>query len=164
MIAGRIRDSDFRNLDQALQQVEPKLQRNILRTAVRAAGNVIRDAARQQAPQGESGLLRRSIRTVVRRGQVGQARASVGVFAPTGKAAQKKNATWAFYAMWVELGHRIIPRLPKGARVRLKKLQERLGAGRVRPRPFLLPALYAKQEEAKQVLEEHIRSRLDELV
>lgn len=162
MISAKLRG--FESLDQALQQVEPRMQRNILRTGIRAACNVIRDAAQRGAPQGERGLLRRSIRTVVRRGRPGEARGSVGVFAPSGKAAQKKNAAWAFYAMWVELGHRIIPRLPKGARVRLQKLRERLAAGTVRPRPFLLPALYAKQEEAKQVLEAHIRERLDELV
>ena len=164
MIGGSVRASDFRNLDEALQQVEPRMQRNILRTGIRAACNVLRDAAQRGAPQGERGLLRRSIRTVLRRGRPGEARGSVGVFAPSGKAAQKKRSAWAYYAMWVELGHRIIARLPKGARVRLRKRLEQRAAGTVRPRPFLLPALYAKQAEATQVLEDHIRARLHELV
>ena len=71
MIGGSVRASDFRNLDEALQQVEPKLRQNVLRTGIRAACTVIRDAAQRGAPQGETGLLRRSIRTVIRRGRPG---------------------------------------------------------------------------------------------
>ena len=153
MIQTRVRES--RNLDQALQEIEPKLSRNILRTAVRAGGNVVRDEARTRI-RSRSGRLRRQIRTVVRRGRPGQTVASVGVFT----RGRKDDA---FYAPFVERGHRIVPRRPKGARVRLRTRWQ-VATGFVRPYPFLLPALAAKQAEVQRVVMEHIASRLSELV
>jgi HK97 gp10 family phage protein len=141
MISLKIRDPD--NLDQKLQQVEPKLSRNILRTAVRAGGNIVRDAARDRV-NSRSGLLRRDIKTHVRRGRVGQTIASVGVMS-RGKKQE------AFYALFVEKGHRI--RTRSGADM-----------GMVKPYPFLLPALAAKQSEVHRTVMEHIARRLGELV
>ena len=151
MIEFKLRES--RNLDQALQEVSPKLERNILRSALREGGNLVRDAAKRGAPI-KSGLLQRSIKTIIRVLH-GEVTASVGIFTPSGKA---KGKIYAFYAMWVELGHRI------GTRTSRLKLSKTMTAGFVRGRPFLLPALYAKQGEVQRTVMEHIAQRLDEVV
>lgn len=154
MIQLRLRD--HQTVDEKLQQIEPKLARNILRTAVRAGGNIVRNAARDRI-KSRSGLLRREVRTVVRRGKPGETVASVGVFA-RGKKGD------AFYALFVEKGHRIVPR---GGRIRSLQIRRRMAkqaGGRVKPHPFLLPALAAKQAEVHRVVMEHIARRLGELV
>lgn len=164
MIAARVRESDFRSLDERLVTLEPKLARNILRTAVRAGGNVVRDAARARVPK-DTGLLRRNIRTVVRRGRPGEVVASVGVFAPKPPKGGGKAKVYAYYAPWVERGHKIVPRrglTPSTLRQRREAAKVR--GARVRPYPFLLPALVAKQAEVQRVVMEHIARRLGEVV
>lgn len=160
MIEYKVRES--RNLDEALRQIEPKLVANILRTAVRAAGNIVRDAARQNAPV-KSGLLKHDIRTVVRRSGVSEARASVGVFSSAVRSGSKTHRGFAFYASFVEKGHRIVPRSSKVALVG-RRIQANISGGVVAAKPFLLPALVAKQAEIKRAVMEHIARRLDELV
>lgn len=151
-------------VDQVLRQVEPKLQRNILRSAVRKGAAIVRQEARQRAPF-QTGLLRRSIRTISRRGRPGQVVVSVGVVAPSARA---KGRDWAFYADWVERGHRIVPRgSGTGERFTLRtrrRAAQLAGGGMVRPRPFLRPALEARQRDVHAAVMGEIARRLGELV
>jgi HK97 gp10 family phage protein len=152
VISGSLRES--RNLDLALSEVEPKMRRNVLRTALRAGGNVVRDEARRTAPK-KSGILRRAIKTVLRRERGTEVRASVGVFGGKGKND-------AFYASFVEAGHRIVARRGKG--IAARRRQARQEGGRVKPYPFLLPALIRKQNEVQETVMNHIADRLSDLV
>lgn len=149
---------DPENLDEKLAQVETKLSRSILRSAVRLGANVIRDAARSGAPV-RSGALRRNIRTVLRRGKPGLTVASVGVMSSSGSRLKGKGR-WPYYASFVERGHRIVPRRGKGQRAG----GTGKGGGFVAARPFLLPALVSNQREVQRVVMEEIASRLGELV
>lgn len=155
-------------LDRRLLDLEPKLSRSILRTAVRRAANVVRDAARAGAPKGKTGVLRRSIRTTLRRGKPGLTVASVSAGSST--AAQKRRGQDAFYARFVERGHKIVPRSKGGGRTSIssrRRLAEdrrrKLGGGFVEGRPFLLPALVAQRAEVERVMRDEISRRLGEL-
>lgn len=80
-----------RQLFDFLQQLPVKLERNVMRAALRAGGNVIRDEARNNVPV-KLGALKKSIR--VSTGSKG------GTVRATVKAGDKK----AFYAQMVEYG------------------------------------------------------------
>lgn len=82
-----------RELDRLLQTLPVNVERNIMRSALRAGGVVLRNKARQLVPQ-EDGDLLRSIRVTsrVRKGQV-----QIGV---------KAGNSVAFYAHMVEYGTR----------------------------------------------------------
>lgn len=173
-----------KQLDQMLGALEPKLTRRVLRSALRQAGNVVRDEARMRAPV-ESGLLRRRI--AVRVGydrKLGAMSAQVGIFAASRRKNKRKAAEAPYYARWVELGHRIVPRrrskkegftqvvMTRTADGGLRPTRQRITqkraraiaaskGGRVAPRPFLVPALTARQGDVQRVLIDAIRAGLD---
>lgn len=136
----RFRLRNIATLDEQLAQIEPKLQRKVMRRALRVGGNIVRDEARRRAPV-RGGLLRRSIQTRVGRSRrTGQWTASVGVFPAGGRS-------WPFYAGFVERGHRVH------------------GGGRaVPPRPYLLASLLARQHDVHQAIMDQLASSLNELV
>lgn len=80
-----------RALAQALATLAPKIEKNIMRAALRAGGNVIRDDARQYVPVKYRKLWR-SIRV------------STGAKGGTVKATVKAGDRQAFYAHMVEYG------------------------------------------------------------
>ena len=73
-----IRIDGLRELDHALQELAWPTARRALRKGMRQGANVIRDDARARAPK-KSGLLKRSIRTRERRGDVGNIRFDIEV-------------------------------------------------------------------------------------
>lgn len=85
--------SGGRELDQLLQTLPVKMERNILRAALRAGGVILRKEARERVPTDQGDLLR-SIRITsrVQRGQV-----QIGV---------KAGNSVAYYAHMVEYGTR----------------------------------------------------------
>ena len=83
-----------------MRKLEPRLQKNILRGAVRKIAADVRNDARANAPVN-SGNLKRNIISKSRRGARHTMRASVMV-RDDGKRGDSKNA---FYWRFVEFGH-----------------------------------------------------------
>lgn len=163
MIALETRLRDPKTLDSVLASLEPKIARNIIRRVVRKGANIVRDEARRRAPR-QSGLLARDIRTVLRRERGGAVIASVGVMLRAGTTRSRKRLE-AFYAKWVERGHRIVPRRGKASRsITLRRREALRVGGRVRPYPFLFPAAKAMQAQVQQVLLDELRSGLLDVV
>jgi HK97 gp10 family phage protein len=138
-----------RELDALLQSLPVKVERNILRAALRAGAAELREEARRNVPVDE-GDLRASIR-VTTRSRRGTVYASV-------KAGGKRAPHWH----WIEFGtkaHKIKP-----------KRQEALSfggaiAGEVdhpgsRPKPYMRPALDSKAQAAIAAVGAKIRERL----
>lgn len=113
MIGGTVRG--LPDLKAALQGLVPKLQRRALRNALAAAGRVVRDEARRQAPVLRNalrapyrtpGLLRKSI--AVRTSKLARRAGAVGVFVnvrPAKRGARgAKNRLDPYYWRWVEFG------------------------------------------------------------
>lgn len=144
---------DFKRQLQALGQ---RMEKNIVRRGIRAAGSVFVDEARRRAPvlreprkDRVAGALRRAIRSVSRRSPRGIVKQSVGVRATS---AQSKAGIDPFYWRFLEAGW--VPRGPgqkfKGG-VRRRKLerQRAIAAGaRTVAYPFLKPAFDAAGRRA----------------
>lgn len=134
------------DLQKMLDTLPGKIERNIMRSALRAGAKVIQSRAIRNVPV-RSGELRRSLKisTRARRGQV---TASVG--------------TKLFYARFVEFGTR--------AHVIAAKAKGWLSFGGVfaksvdhpgnRPRPFLRPAMDASASAVLVAVGEQVKKRL----
>lgn len=167
----------LRNLDKASGTVQNAASR---RAAVEAA-RVIARQARSNAHR-VSGTLRRSLVAAYSRKrsqknvvQVALVRARAGIkYRPKervtrkGKHTSTKNAD-AYYAGWVEFGHKVVGRFkgkyedyPVRGRGRLTGLATRRRASKtkVRPYPYLAPAFQSHGRQALKALEDSLRSSL----
>lgn len=145
-------------LSRALKGLPIKLEKKIMRAAMRQGANVIKDEAKLNAPI-KSGKLRRSIRvsTNAKRGRV---EAKV-------RAGNKK----VFYTHFVEYGtamHGIAAK--DGRRLKFRNaFGQVVGATRVihggaTAKPFMRPALDRKAGDAVNVTAKEIRQRLKRIV
>ena len=138
-----------KELQDMLNTLPAKIERNIMRSALRAGAAVIRDAARANI-NDRSGGLSKSVRvsTRARRGEV----------TATVKAGNKE----AFYAHMVEFGT-LAHDIPaaKGSALNVagqpRASVEHPGAA---PHPFMRPAVDEKQAEAIRAVGEQVRKRL----
>lgn len=150
----RINITGGKELAQFLQQLPVKLEKNIMRGALRAGAKVIADEAKINVPI-QDGDLRRSIRVSsnAKRGRV-EAKA---------KAGGKK----AWYAAIVEFG--AAPHIIKGKGGKMLKFTGRDGRKveiaqvshpGFKPRPYLRPALDAKAKQSIVEVGNYIKARL----
>lgn len=138
-----------RQLDDLLKTLPKKLERNVMRAALRAGGVVLREEARQKAPV-DDGLLRKSIR-VSTRSQRGTLYASV-------KAGSKR----AFYAHMVEFGtraHKIKAKPQRALDVNGNPRRDVDHPGS-RPHPFMRPAADAAFRQAIKAFDAKLRERM----
>lgn len=139
-------------LGKLLQELPDKLQRNIVRSALRQAAGVIEAEAKRQAPV-HSGRLRDSIRASVRLRR-GSPVATVKA-GGTGKGG-------AWYAHLVEFGtsaHYIKPKKAKSLFV-AGVLREGVQHPGARKRPFMRPAMDQAAQAALKAFAEQVRKRL----
>lgn len=137
-------------LQKALNQLPAKLERNVMRSALRQGANVIRDEARSNVPV-KTGALKKSIKvsTRARRGQV--------------TATLKAGGKDAFYAHMVEYGT-----APHDIAVKSKKVLVFEDGGKatrarhpgISPKPFMRPAVDDKADEAVQAVANQVRKTL----
>lgn len=139
-----------RQLDDLLQTLPAKMERNILRSALRTGAVVVLDEVKQRIPEA-TGQLRASARitTRYRKGTV-TASVKVGNFV-------------AWYAHLVEFGtrpHVITPRNPGGS-LRFDGIEVRSAAHPgTRAQPFMRPAADASLSAAIAAITAKIRQRL----
>lgn len=139
------------DLHRALQELPAKVEANVLRGGLRAAGKVIQEEAMARVPVA-SGDLRDSIRVSARlQKKRGKVEATV-------KAGSKK----AWYAHLVEFGtaaHFIKPKNRKSLFFAwlAKEVVNHPGAKR---KPYMRPAFDGKAQSALQAMADYIRARL----
>lgn len=143
-------------LQRALNELPVKLERNVMRGALRAAAVQIEQEAKARAP-ADSGKLRDSIRvsTGAKRGGTVYAHVKVG--------GVKKGD--AFYARFVEFGtrpHEIRPRRSASLFIGglLRTLVRHPGT---QARPFLRPAFDSKAGEAIRAFGDYMAARLERI-
>jgi len=136
-------------LQQFLNQLPAKMEANVLRTALRAGANVIRDEVKATVPV-KTGTLRDGFKvsTNSRRGRV--------------SAKVKATGKHAFIAPWLEYGvaaHKITSKKAKGLFFGglFAKSVEHPG---IRPRPFMRPALDTRAQQALMAVGQKIKQRL----
>lgn len=156
-------------LDRMLQTLAPKLEKNIMRSALAAGARIIMKDAKANAPVGQPsnvnakdyggypGALRDSVR--VTSGfdrKTGRAYASVKAGGKTKKGAD------VFYAHIVEYGARRHTIKPRAKRLEIggKFVAGSVEHPGVAPRPFMRTAVDAKLPEALMAVTAQIRKRL----
>lgn len=125
------------DLDAIFKNLEPKVQKKVLRPALRAAAKIIQTEAKARAPV-KSGALRDSIK--VRAG----ARTRKGIVRVNVEMGEGNFKGETFYGAFLEYGapgHKLFGRpnpLP--------------------PQPFMRPAFDRKKDEAREVAQQQIAS------
>lgn len=179
-----IRVKGLSELNKFLQQLPAKIEQNVMRGALRAGANVIKDEAKRLVPVSapnsrdkkrygfRAGTLRDSIRVSAR---VKNGRVTASVYA----GGQTKSGAEVYYASWVEFGtaaHAIMAKQANGknAARRLNRQAKRSGSLQIggrfvgsvvmhpgsRPRPFMRPALDGRAQAAVLAAAEYIKKRL----
>lgn len=136
-------------LDDLLQTLPAKIEKNIMRTALRAGAVVFRDEARRNVPK-DSGDLAASIRvtTRTRKGQV--------------TASAKAGNRMVYYAHMVEYGtrpHTILAKPGSALNVNGREVKKVNHPG-AKPKPFMRPAADASFAAAVAAVQAKIRQRL----
>jgi len=159
----------LKELHTMLQELPLRIERNIMRGAIRAGANVYRDAARQAAPV-DDGTLKKSIKTGSTNIKKGKVVVNVG--------------TDLFYARMVEFGTASyytgngrsvgkpykIPKASKSGKVN-KRLKKALKFGNVivnnvthpgiKPQPFMRRAFDGASDQAVATFAQYVSTRLD---
>lgn len=153
----------LKDLGTFLQQLPLKLEKNILRSALRAGARVIADEAKRNVPV-KNGKLKASIRTGsnISKGNV-EAYARAG-----GKSSGKGKDKSAFYAQFVEYGtaaHIIKAGKTKPVLIFTARDGKKIETTQVShpgavAKPFLRPALDSKGKQAVEAVNKRIRDRL----
>lgn len=148
-MSGEVRIKGLRELNSFLQQLPPKMEKNVLRGALRAGSRVVAEEARLRAPE-KTGLLRQGIKV------------STGGKGGTVIAKVKVTGKHAFIAPWLEFGtaaHAITAK--KGGWISFggvfAKSVQHPG---IQPRPFMRTALDAKAQPAVIAAAEYMKRRL----
>lgn len=145
-MAEEIEVQGLRELHQALQQLPVRMEKNILRGAIRAGARVIYEEARRRAPVLKDadprrimGALAKSVRIMSPNLRNGTIKGGVmaGGKATVGRGANKVQAN-AWYAHFVEYGTVNMP-----------------------AQPFLRPAVDSRAQTAIEATGQYIRDRLD---
>lgn len=147
--------SGLREIDEALSTLPEKMQRNVMRAALRAGAKEIAQQAKQDAPK-KTGKLADSVRV--------SSRIRYGMPEATVKAGGKLKGKNIWYAVIVEKGavpHEIAVR--KGTMslfINGKPAGKSVQHPGFSARPFMRPAMNAKAKDAVGQTAEFIRDRL----
>ena len=139
-----------RELDNFLQQLPVKVERNIMRSALRAGANEFKKEAQSKVPV-DTGALRRSLKVSTR------------VKGSTVTATLKASGKIAPHAHLVEFGtkpHKIAPKGKKGALLIGSNVVGAVNHPGAKPKPFMRPSFDGKAGAAIQATGAQIRSRL----
>ena len=157
-----------RELDEALKTLSSKIQKNIMKSALRAGANVFRNEIKANAPVGPAnsenarlyggyaGALRDSVRTSVSVDKSGRISASVKVGGKTKKGAD------VFYAHFLEFGTtaHVIKAKENGSLHIGNSFPKSVNHPGIRPHPFVRPAFDGKAPQAIAAVAQQIRNRL----
>ncbi|MCG2586493.1 HK97-gp10 family putative phage morphogenesis protein [Massilia sp. TS11] len=140
-------------LQKFLDQLPAKVEKNMLRSGLRAGANVIKDAAGEELESNGSvvtGSLKKGLKvsTSSRKGVV--------------KAKVKTTGPHAHLGPWIEHGtkpHLIKPKAAKALAIK-GSLVEVIHHPGAKPKPFMRPALDSRATEALQAVGDAIKARL----
>ena len=137
------------DLQKQLSTLAPRLQANVMRSALRAGANVIKEEAKANVPV-DSGLLRKGLKV--------STRSRRGVVTASVKATGKHS----YIARWIEYGtaaHEIVAKNGKSLLFNGKFVDKVMHPG-TSPKPFLRPALESKSSSAVVAVGLAIKKRL----
>lgn len=163
-------------LQKKLMSLSGNVRNKVLRKAVLAGAGIIRREAVRIAPVSKGprrrgkgrivapGTLRRAIRNVYAREKSNENQVTYLVTVRKGKREQKRDRD-AYYASWVEFGHKFVPRRSKG-----KLLGQSLSARRksaisnVPPHRYLAPSFESKKLIALSAMNRKMETELRKII
>jgi len=134
---------DMGTLLKDLKKLSEKVQKRVVKGAIRASAKPIIQEAKALAPY-KTGNLRKSIGVIK-----GKDKGTVVTYHISPRKGGKYDG---FYGYWIELGHIL---REKGKKKKGKVI------GHVAPRPFLRPAFENKGEESIKAFKEYMKKRLE---
>jgi HK97 gp10 family phage protein len=167
-MANEFQVQGLKELHQMLQQLPVRIERNIMRGAIRAGANVYRDAAKLAAPV-DDGILKRSIKTGSTNVKKGRVVVTVG--------------TDLYYARMVEFGTASfytgtgrsvgkpykIPKTSKSGKISKRKkkavkfgnvIVNNVTHPGIRPQPFMRKAFDGASDKAVSTFAQYVSTRL----
>lgn len=151
-----VRIKGLKELDAALREFPAKLQKNIMRGAMRAAGKVIQKDIRANI-WVRTGEMRRGVAVRAdwdpRRGAV------------VGKVYMSRKNKHSYIAPWLEFGtqaHRIAPRKKNGTLFLGSVFVTEVNHPGISPRPVFRPAMDRNKTAAVVAAAKYIQSKLNE--
>lgn len=158
----------------ALQQLGARVSTRVLRATAAAGARVVRKAVREAAPVGNytgkkrgkgrvtpPGVLKYAVVTKFAKERSNADQATYLVTVRQGKGRGKgARAGDAYYARWVEEGHRIVPRRGTQGAAWSRKVRRELATGTVRPHPFMRPATEASAGAATRAMQQRMAEEL----
>lgn len=175
MVSVQMRVDGLKELSDALKQLPQNISKNVLRGAVYAGAKVIKDAVYNNAPvysgtdpRVQAGVLKDAVYMKHVQELSVENQQVFFVSLRRGRKERAKNRD-AYYWTWVEFGHHIVPRAPKGG----PKLSVRrnavvsgaslvAGSSYVLPHPFFRPAFEASKEASAQAIRDYMAKRIPE--
>jgi HK97 gp10 family phage protein len=139
----------LKELNQFLQQLPAKIERNVLRGALRAGARPVQQQAKANAPK-DTGQLAAGIKI------------STGGKGGTVIAKVKLTGKHAFLGPWMEYGtaaHRIVAK-GDGWLFFGGAFAKAINHPGIQPRPFMAPALYSQATPAVVAAAEYMKKRL----
>lgn len=161
-------------LKQRFSEISRASGTKLLRSSVAAGARIVRDAAKANAPvsavpirRGRGrvtppGVLKEAALVKFIREDSNDSQVVYFVTFRQGKQAQKRDRD-AFYARFVEFGHKKVPRRGKGRAHSLRDRRE-AASGQVLPHRFLGPAFNATKGQALDAIIATMRSQFDKVV
>lgn len=154
-------------------QISKDAGRKVLRPGVAAGARVVKAAAVENIgadPKSRSGTLKRSAIIKFLATASNEQQVEYIVTFRRGKKFQKSGRD-AFYAAWVERGHKIVPRSKRALTLRgvlrnrrTLKARRASAFGRVRPHPFLAPGFERSKERALKAMIDRMSADLTKLL
>ncbi len=162
----------LRELREALKQLPVNIGRNVLRGAVYAGAKVVVNAVGERAPvftgtdpRVQVGLLKSAVYMKHDQDLSTDVQQVFFVSIRRGRKERAKNRD-AYYWTWVEFGHHIIPRVPKGGgslyarRAAVASGSLVAGASYVLPHPFFRPAFESSKTASSNAIRDYMAKRI----
>jgi HK97 gp10 family phage protein len=154
-----IKINGLADLERKLKATPDKIRKRLLKRALAKGARKIRDLAKQNAPAGNyrnrksyngyvktPGTLKRAALVKFVSKESNSEQVSYIVTFRKGKKEQAKNRD-AYYASWVEFGHKIVSRRSRGSPGSITK-RRKASTGRVQGRRFLTNAFTTGKNDA----------------
>lgn len=133
-----------------------KIQRNVLRGAVRKAATVLLKEARTRVPVDEN-ILKRSLAVVQHKRNPNEPNIIAFSIGPNSRKIHKLQAMHYIVKKWMiskKTGHRYSTHYNYGGHIEL-------GNSKMPAQPYLRPAFESKGDESIEVVKDYMRKRLD---
>lgn len=173
MVSVRMEVTGMKELSRALEQLPRNIGVNVLRGAAYAGAAVIRNKVGELAPTYSGsdprvavGVLKKAVYAVRSKSESTDEKQVYFVGIRRGRKEQSKGRD-AYYWTWVEFGHHIVPRVPKGGGSLHARRQAIVtgsslvvGSSYVLPHPFFRPAYEASKDAAAKAIRDYMAKRI----